>query len=867
MSEQGSGEDRGRERREPDFHDIWWGSILWRARAGILIFLLAAAALTLPPQMQDMLSNLADFDDMTPEGWLHALGFHLAMIVMALSLWYWARAVLLAWFDVDDTPEARLGLHSRLQIVAGSRGEGAHRAFESLPRLLFIGTALVAALATARSDKSLQTGVVMLWLWGLHAVLHNRLAIMDRFGFRRPVLASSFSGSGWKLRWRLMQLLLRAPFGLWPALILLLLGSALFLVSFATAFVPDSIAWKTYPAKLLPGPSVALLLMGLSVAPLTALTYALDTVTRAITILGVRLRLRYAPVLTGLLLLMGGGASIMSLHSLRAADPGAPGPDRRASLAVFFQSWARTCAQGDAKTPVRPIIVAVSGGASRAGLWAAKVLDSVDVTLNRTHAQNAGIFAVSSVSGGSLGAAAYVSMRAGQKPDGGCSLAMLDGQAQHARDVAVTEAMRADALGPALAGMLLGDAPRALAAYLAWPVVKADEWWTKERVVLRGNDRAEALERAFERNWLDNGIVPIMALGAGEPVAFNRPYLSLFYDGAMEPRGDVPLWLANGTDLDTGDRLLTAPFKVDYESFCGDDGRWYRPEGDRDCGKRRLSYAWNVLGPFHSTRDVLSLLKTDIPISTAIDNTSRFPFLSPSGELTPAQVTESEDAQIIDGGYFENEGLMTGMELANWLKTYGPALIGRPVYPIIVQATANADRGIDERDIARCGNRLPVNPAVSAAETRSSQFLVPLIGLSAVRGGHSHALLKEAQEEYCDQGGQQAFFHFYLYSADGFDVPLNWMLSEKVADYIWDDAIAVCGNAAELMNLEAALRVPPGSLTPPAQRPRTGSREIATCTNAPVKVKLADLPRLETGLGAPLAPPAPKNGLKILTPE
>jgi hypothetical protein len=257
------------------------------------------------------------------------------------------------------------------------------------------------------------------------------------------------------------------------------------------------------------------------------------------------------------------------------------------------------------------------------------------------------------------------------------------------------------------------------------------------------------------------------------------------------------------------------------------------------------------MGPFMAARDVLTLLKADIPISTAVDNTSRFPFLSPSGELTPdspalpERKVQPDDAQIIDGGYFENEGIMSAMEVARWLRTYGPGLIGRPVYPIVVQATSDADSGKEERDIARCGNRLPLNPWIANAATRGSQFLVPLAGLTAVRSGHSRALLQQALEDFCDEGGQQAFFHFYLYDAPDFDVPLNWSLSEAVADFIWDDAIDVCGNAADRKNLVATLRLNPDNWKPKSARPTRGKdRTIYTCTDAPVQVKMPDLPRL-----------------------
>jgi hypothetical protein len=807
-----------------------------------------------------MLANLADFTDFSLEGWLHALGFHGAMILMAIGLWYWARAVLLATYSLPDSLQGRAMFTSALRGAGARDRIWATRAFDFIPRALCLGTAVVAIIATARSDKWLQAALAAGWGIGLYYLLKYRLVLETRYGFaqtgdgghKRP------SANWWFQRiWqRTLELLDYAPLGRWIAAGSLALAGGLFLLSAVTAFWPHSIEWKTYLAHLLPGPSIALFLLGMCVAPLTALTYAFDVVTFRFR--GRDVPLRRIPALVILLALMGGGAVIMNLHALRTIDePGAMTPDSRASLAVLFKAWAAKCAPGSG--PVQPILVAVSGGASRAGLWAARVLDVVDDSVQKSGSQSASIFAVSSVSGGSLGAAAYVAMRAGQSDHpvtgAGCTISPLDADARKARDVAETEAMRADAIGPALAGMMLGDAPRALAAYVAVPGFKAYDAWRNWNVapenqiqtVPRGNDRAEALEGAFEHNWQVDAI-EAMPAGQAVPFGMDRPYLSLFYKNGV-PRGDVPLWITNGTDVNTGDRLITVPFKVNAESFCRRGGTW---NGDPKavCGAA-ASYFWYAMGPFMAARDVLTLLKADIPISTAVDNTSRFPFLSPSGALTPDRPAvpdrkvQPDDAQIIDGGYFENEGIMSAMEVARWLRTYGPGLIGRPVYPIVVQATSDADSGKEERDIARCGNRLPLNPWVANAATRGSQFLVPLAGLTAVRSGHSRALLQQALEDFCDEGGQQAFFHFYLYDSPDFEVPLNWSLSEAVADFIWDDAIAVCGNAADAKNLVATLRLDPDAWKPKSARPTRGKdRTIYSCTNAPVLVKMPDLPRL-----------------------
>lgn len=828
-------------------HAITWHHVFFHARAGLIVFLIAAVALIVPSQMKDLLADLADFNG----GDLPlAVAFHVALILMAFFLWYWTRTVLLAVFRIPDTREAR-------NVLAARAADGAAtvHVFDWLPRLLFLGCAAIAAIAAARSEKWVNAAIAAAWGLALCWALTHRLDWLGEARTRLPPERARARGWLSRLWRRLLDLIDCGPFARWLAAALLIFASGLFALSAALAFVPGAIAYMTFPARWFPGASAALLLFGLSVGPLTALTYVFNRIEARIGLLGVTLNWRHFPVLFVLLALILFGPLKMNLHALRVIDdPSAMNPAARVSMADYFRHWVQTCAPGNG--PIRPVLVSVSGGASRAGLWAARVLTLVDE--EQANSPDTSIFSVSSVSGGSLGTAAYLAMRAGAA-DGNakpvCRLGPLPAKAEADREQALVEALRADAIGPALAGTLLGDAPRALVGAAAAPIVYLHNKYSQSKWHFRGNDRAEALERAFEENWQQHGI-DAMPAGAAKPFGLDAPYLSLFYkNGAL--RDYVPAWIANGTDQQKGDRIVTAPFKVNAEKFCTNDGRWY---ADGTNCKANATYFWYRFGPFLSALDALSLLKADIPASTAVDNTSRFPYLSPSGELTPTRSTLARhSAQIIDGGYFENEGLATSLEIARWLKTYGPALVGRPVYPILVQATADADisapvagsaRSTEdqnaERHITRCGNARPENPGVGRGQPRSMQLLVPVLGLSAVRGGHTHVALKEAQQEFCSLAGHQAFFNFYLYNAQSFDVPLNWVLSERVGKFIWsrtEGALSACWNRAEEANLKETFASAPADWSPGKRR-----EFVYACRQGAVKpVAIPNLPPPMTG--------------------
>ena len=164
---------------------------------------------------------------------------------------------------------------------------------------------------------------------------------------------------------------------------------------------------------------------------------------------------------------------------------------------------------------------------------------------------------------------------------------------------------------------------------------------------------------------------------------------------------------------------------------------------------------------------------------------------------------KKQAGSLVDGGYFENEGLQTALDLAEWLAAQSEVL-GRPVQPIIVQATGDSEADVGPRDVMTCANAS--DGAFIPDDKHSAwQILAPLMGLYHVRGGHSAVLLRQAHDQFC--GARARFVHFYLPAdEEGRPIPLNWVLSNRTAGSIWqaftDRQVA---NAAELQRLKAAL--------------------------------------------------------------
>jgi hypothetical protein len=247
----------------------------------------------------------------------------------------------------------------------------------------------------------------------------------------------------------------------------------------------------------------------------------------------------------------------------------------------------------------------------------------------------------------------------------------------------------------------------------------------------------------------------------------------------------MPLWFANGTDATTGNRVITAPILAPDKPASGSP--------------------W----PFRGARDFHTLMSADVSIATAINSTARFPYLEPFGEMLPLN-GKKQAGSLVDGGYFENEGLQTALDLAEWLAAQSEAL-GRPVRPIIVQATGDSEADVHAADVMTC--KQPSDGAFIPDDKHSAwQILAPLMGLYHVRGGHSAVLLRQTHDQFC--GARARFVHFYLPADEkGRPIPLNWVLSNGAAGSIWqaftDRQVA---NAAELQRLKAAL-APDGERT------------------------------------------------------
>jgi hypothetical protein len=255
-------------------------------------------------------------------------------------------------------------------------------------------------------------------------------------------------------------------------------------------------------------------------------------------------------------------------HDVRLASAGAASRvAARPGLADAFREWLAPLQAACAGCPDVPVyLVAAEGGGIRAAYWTAGVL---------THLQDGRpdfvrhLFAISGVSGGSVGATVFASLvRDGAAAPLPCSGGM-DGRAT--LEPCARAVLSRPFLTPTLAKMVTGDVA---------------QWFLP--VAFPAFDRARALEGSWMRAY--------RAATGRETLA--APYLESW----PGPAAGLPALILNGTHVQTGRRVIATPF------------------------------SWTS-ADIPDAYDQHLLLGADVPLATAMHNSARFSYVSPAGHL------------------------------------------------------------------------------------------------------------------------------------------------------------------------------------------------------------------------------------------
>ncbi len=399
---------------------------------------------------------------------------------------------------------------------------------------------------------------------------------------------------------------------------------------------------------------------------------------------------RYSTPLLLIFFVIGGVLGLLLTHynDVRwvAAAPESPsaGPAHELSIADAIARWkAANCTAEPCE--VRPIVIAAAGGASRAGFFTASLvgalLDEAPLDPELGNIRNR-IFALSTVSGSSLGAVMMRAAWADAQQAG-------DIDQPPCRDTGITASYRSRAAEPEdynrarqgswrdcfqqlLAGDFLSPVFVGIAYRDIFPIgnVISGEAF--------GLDRTGLLEQAFER-WYREVTGSSGACGAADNTGLCRHLGHLAVVPApTKPTVWMPLLFVNGTSVSTGRRILASDVKIDclqdggvpFLNLAYDYRELREPStrsGPRGCGVNAAEPTGTAI---------------DLRLSTTAMMSARFPIISTQGVIRDLKGNIVDS--IVDGGYFENDGLATAADVVRELQARG-------LHPLVIQTDSEPD--------------------------------------------------------------------------------------------------------------------------------------------------------------------------------
>ncbi len=656
----------------------WWArvrhffGVLVLVRFSVITTVVVVAGLVFLVQAQEVLRATGEFEAVS-RGLTEALFLVLGALVCAFSVWYCARVLLFVRFaNPASAPDAF------------------PRFKRELPR--WLGFLVLAGTAAAVYRSSLESDARWV-LVGLAGVLGGLSILFVLFTMRRRA-------------WLGLTAYAAAPRGLssWIRLPAATLAVFAALLALDLALMVAFIRYPHLIAGMLGTGAVALLAAALTVPVGTLLVY-----------FGNRVRI---PVLTLVVLL----ALVFSLnndnHRVRqhpgmrsfedfSQRPENPGPlAEYADLERYFQAWvADLRALHPEGEPVPVFVVAAEGGGIRAAYWTGLVLAELQDrarAAGRDFARH--VFAISGVSGGALGGAVFAALGAGAPG--------LDLPADCGDRCRASRMLSGDFLAPTVATLLFPDL---LQRFLPAAVL---------------DDRAMALERAFERRW--------------RTVEGTDRFASAYLDLWEKADFSVPLLLLNATAVETGQRVIVNPLSMD-------EGHFSRS--------------------FADALDARRLLGDELALSTAVHLGARFTYVSPAGSIQVQQPTGGAPAgswlRVVDGGYFENAGAVTASEVLARVQE-AAVISGVNVHPVIIQISNVPLQLPGRKEARRRGERVFMGETLSPVRA--------LLQVRAARGFQARDALAWQVTSNQASGAPGSHIHFQLCQRE-VELPLNWMLS------------------------------------------------------------------------------------------
>ncbi len=540
--------------------------VLSICRVGLFFNLLVAVYLIFAPQGLDSIINLINREE-------HAFPllvmtiFFTAAFAWATMTWYWSRVLLeITLIDVNRLSES--------EIVRFEHCRLAHFLHRQVPRilgslpLLLIGLAMLKVRATNTSNINAEQLNSLLTRYGIVFCLLSVILYLF-YVYRRPV-------ANWLYRHMQNSFLqnIAVVNSIIGALrvaeqpvhykqditrLIVMIKPALFLIGLS--LVVSTIVFIIFAIK----PAFAQNLSPVNVVLMSAPVWL--PVAHMLLVLGYAFRFPVFVILFVCAVIFSSWNDNHVIRTLTNNDTvKVKNPDTRLTPAAQMEKWLAARGALNSEEPYPVFLVAAEGGGIRAAYWSAMLLAKLQ-ELNNKFSQH--VFALSGISGGSVGTGVYVNLLAQNKLPA-CTLAGFDAMGCHTHTI-----LKQDYLSPVLSSLLYGDLAQRFLP-----------------VAVNTFDRARALESGFETSW--------------ERVVENNQLANNFLDtwneNGLPQRIDLPSLILTSTWVETGKRIAISNIRFPQADF---------PE--------MVDYFTNSPQPIRN--------------STAMHNSARFTFVSPAGTM------------------------------------------------------------------------------------------------------------------------------------------------------------------------------------------------------------------------------------------
>ena len=531
---------------------------------GVLLWALLAS-----DEGQDAVRALVEFERRCPH-WGRIALFCAVVSALALQAWYWSRQLLRINFPLCNTEEDR-------EVDAFAEGHPGIARW--LPRILGLSAYLIAIGALIKAGRTYGTRagytmtviIITCVILAILAVLYvifviARRRVMAKRGEEQPKRVESHQSL--------------APL---TRIILLLTVFIALLFIILTAVTPVGVGIVFQSPSLLMVSAVLWIGLG------SWIIYWADF---------------YRVPIIGILIVL---ALLFSLfndnHAVRKLE--GTNVSGRQNIATTFGGWYAKLQRKYPNEPRHPVfLVATEGGGIRAAYWTAAVLGALQ---DRSPQFADHVFAISSVSGGSLGATVFTGLIADRnraRAVADCA-EENDPKKQTTVRFAAQQMLAYDALAPGLGSLLHADLVQRFLPIGFIP------------------DRAQALEKGWQRGWRAH----IQDANGSPDDFFSSGFVKMYRDSADAL---LPYLFLNTTSVEIGQRSIESDCTIDPTEIL-------------------------------DSADTLANLASDVRLSTAALNSARFTYFSPAGTVHNGE--NRITGHVVDGGYFENSGAATAADV------------------------------------------------------------------------------------------------------------------------------------------------------------------------------------------------------------